>query len=109
MKVDKKKIVNLYFKVDINFFLIFSNPFFSFSCLSDEIISCDKAKFFIKESITLEINVEYKIWGIWYKKLNLPLSSYILCNVSSVKKSVLITNSKQKEKKKRNILIILEL
>ena len=83
--------------------------FFSLSFFNSTILSCDKAKFLIKASMNLPINDEYKIWGIWYQKFYLPLSSYILCIVSSLKNRALIVKSKLKEKKNKNIFIILEL
>ena len=74
MKVDKKKYINLSLTVR-NIFLFFLSKFFLIlSCFNSIIISCDNAKFLINISINFPINVEYIVWGIWYKKLNLPLS-----------------------------------
>ena len=96
MKVDKKKYINLNLSVRNNFLCFLSKFFFTLTCFSPVIISCDNAKYLINESINFPINVEYNVWGIWYKKLNLPLSWYILWIVSSVKKRALIVKSKEK-------------
>ena len=69
----------------------------------------DKANIFIIASINPEIKAEYSICGILYIKLKSPPSSYILCIVSSLKKRALTVKVILKLKKKRNILIILEL
>ena len=52
---------------------------------------------------------EYKILGIWYIKLKLPLSSYILWIVESLKNKAFIVKYKENENKNKIILMILEL
>ena len=86
MKPNTKNKENLIFNVRNNFLYLYSKFVFIFSCFNETIISWDSAEFLINESINFAINVEYNAWGIWYKKLNLPLSWYILWIVSSVKK-----------------------
>ena len=50
-----------------------------------------------------DINDEYIIWGIWYVKLYLPLSTYILFIVLSVKKKALIVKYKEIDNKNNDI------
>jgi hypothetical protein len=107
--VDRKNIVNLHLSVRINFLFNFFKSIFSFILLNSTILSCHKAKFFIMESNNLEINVEYNIWGNWYKKLNFPLSSYILCIVSSLKNKAFTVKFKLNEKKNKKIFTIYKL
>ena len=106
MNANTKNKMNLILSVSNNFLYFLSKSFFDFSCFKTIIISWDNAKFFINISNNFAINVEYNVWGIWYKKLNLPSSSYILWIVSSVKNKALIVKSKQKEKKKGKFFII---
>ena len=70
----------------------------SFFFLKFNINFWDKANNFINKLITKEINEEYIIWGSWYIKLNLPLSSYILWIVYSLKNRVFIAKYKVKSK-----------
>ena len=106
-----KKSANLILSFLNNFF-IFSSKLFEFflisSFKSNTLLSV-KERYLSIEVIIIESNEEYIICGIWYGKLYEPLSSYILCIVSSLKNNALIDNSVAKKKKNNNIFIILEL
>jgi len=64
MKAKIKNKINLILSIRNNFLCFTSNFFFAFSCFKITIVSCDKAKFFIKISINFAINVEYNVCGI---------------------------------------------
>ena len=59
--------------------------------------------------ITDDIIEEYKINGIWCNILKEPLSSYISCIVSSVKKNPLIVKYNEKETINKAILTYIKL
>ena len=94
----------------INFILIHFSIFFDFVIVIFKLCSCfilsicfsDKDKFFKSIFIKEETIEEYKIWGILYKILYIPLSIYILCIVSSLKKNPLIVMYKENDTKKRD-------
>ena len=76
-----------HFWIDFDFSIFF---WLSFSFFIDKMFASVSDNFFNKTFITAEIIVENNIWGIWNTILYTPLSSYILCIVSSVKKNPLI-------------------
>ena len=107
IKLIMKKIINLILSLCIKFtYFIFSS---FLSLFNFTILPCDKANILIILNINFEIIVENNIWGRWYKKLNFPLSSYILFITLSLKNNRFIVIYKFNRKKKRNILSIFEL
>ena len=79
------------------------------SFLNSIILFSDKDKYDTIVLIAPEIKLEYKIWGIWYMKLNFPLSTYILCMVESLKNRQFIVKYNENINKNRHIFIILYL
>ena len=60
-----KKKINLIFIFDIKLFIPSINLFLFFSFLSFKISSSVKANLFMMILITIDIKVEYNIWGNW--------------------------------------------
>ena len=106
MHINTKKIIYL-----INNLFITSLFASSFELLffKDSIFCSFNYKKVVILLITLEIRVEYIIWGNWYIKLKLPLSSYILCIIESLKNNAFTVKYNAKEKKNKHILISFEL
>ena len=69
----------------------------------------DKDKKETIELIAPEIILEYAICGIWYIKLKLPLSIYIVCIVASLKNKEFTVKYNEKLNKNRHIFIDFEL
>ena len=75
----------------------------------DKICNSDKDSFFKIILITADIIVEYKIWGIWYKKSNHhdPLLFYAMFHLW--KKKALTVKYNEKDKNNNDILIKIKL
>ena len=88
--------MNLNFNV-FNNILDFNKAFSAIlSFLNSRILSSDNAKNYIIIFKKYDIIEEYIIWGSWYRKLNFPSSSIILCIVSSLKNNAFIVKNKIK-------------
>ena len=105
IKLIMKNKINFIFKQEPIFFDFSIALDKSFSSLISKIFFSDKDNCFNIIFMTVEITEENKIWGIWYIKLKLPLSSYTLCIVSSLKKNPLIVKYKEKDTINKPIFI----
>ena len=111
----QKNIINIKLKIKniINFIIKNNKIFLPFNCafsnffsfFIDKICNSDKDNLFKIILIIADIIVEYNILGIWKIILNIPLSSVILCIVSSVKKKALTVKYNEKDNKSNDILM----
>ena len=99
-----KKIINLneiYFSI---FFAFLIAIFIFLCCLIDRIFFSDKDNNFNIILTIAETTEEYNICGIWKKISKTPLSSWILCIVSSLKKNPLTVKYKENDSKNNDNL-----